>query len=318
MLACLKAILDTETRNGADTVVLLGDVFDTPSPRQRTLVALLELLSKYPQVTFHAIVGNHDAVGATDVKADTAQHSFEVYAWLARQKKAKIKIHTQPTVVQIGGLKYFMCPHPFIEDQPEGCHLSFGHFGWTGARTDTGYTNRSGHTPKGEWVLGDYHTPQQGDRYRYAGSLTQITFGEKQAKTYLRISDRGVVTEAKVPLTYLLDAKVKVTNDADYSALKKAQKAEPPTFYSVVFENYVPSTNWQAELPRVVRHDFDKTHVGTGDVSETKATLSLVFSDTKSLVTTGLRGFMEKRGCPPKEAKAGEALVKTLVKGMRV
>lgn len=314
-IALLKRILDAAKKDMIEHVVFLGDVFDTPSPLQRTLVALLDLLSAYPSITFHAIVGNHDAIGATDVKADTAQHSFEVYQWLAAQKKAKINVYTSPKVVNLCGKNYFFCPHPFIEDQPAKCIMSFGHFAWTGARTDSGYSTRTGHTPKGQWILGDFHTSQQGDRYRYAGSISQITFGEKDKKVYLHITDQGIVSERKSPLTYMLNKDIVVRSVKDYNGLYALQGST--MYFSIVFDGFVPPDDWQSQLPNVVKHTFENMR-REGAEPSTKASLSLVFGDSKTLVKTGLDPYMKKRGLSKAEVKAGNTLIDNIVKGMRL
>ena len=311
-LACVDKVLKAAARDKAENVVFLGDVFDTPDPRQSTLVSLLEVLDKYPKQHFHFILGNHDAIGSTDVDTESARYALEVFAWLARNAKAKLTVYTEPALAKLDGVTCWFCPHPHIADAPANAKLAFGHFGWAGAKRDNGSTNNGGSSPKGNWLLGDYHTPQVGKRFQYAGSLTQITFGESKDKSYIVITDAWSIITKPAPKTYIFE-KAEVSSKADYAALRATKVDSIPKFYSVDFsDGFVPPAEWQKELPNVIRHTFS----GVAAAGDTKASLmSLVTSsDTRKIVISGLKRYLANRGLTNKQVNEGLLLVKNIAK----
>ena len=59
-LQCLHDVSSYALDHGIKRLVLLGDIFETPHPEQRTVRAFLEVLNAYPRLEYHMIRGNHD------------------------------------------------------------------------------------------------------------------------------------------------------------------------------------------------------------------------------------------------------------------
>lgn len=267
----LRAILDAEP--DAKDVVLLGDLFDTPSPSQRLVTMFLDVFAAYRGKTFHVIGGNHD-VESTYVSA------LHLYKWLAASSRGRLRVYKRPAKRTLAdGFRYTFVPHPYRSsnrsqdamadrDHPEkwaGLGAWFGHFPINGAKRDNGSVERHGldlkqqlakvqhRTGAAFWVLGDFHGHQHGDSYVYAGSMTKTAFAEsEQVKGYLRVHGRDWEF---VPLTgdqvfYDLERQ-SVRSAKQLAALRDS--VHPRTYLSVTFsDGFVPHEGWQAEHPQIV------------------------------------------------------------------
>jgi DNA repair exonuclease SbcCD nuclease subunit len=276
----LRAVLAKEIALGATDCILLGDVFNVPEPSQALIVAVLSVVAEF-DLTFHVIAGNHDYLSV-----DT--HAFTLFDFLAKSSKGRLRVYLKPTLVKINGFTYFMCPHPFHDPVPSRAVLGFGHFPWTGAKRDTLSVETHGETPKGEWILGDFHGHQTGPRFTYAGSFTKLGFQEsEQTKGYLRL--RGAKYEfVPTPKKFLHYDMVQVAINKDTHF--KNIPDDPNVFVRVTFvSGYQPPPGWQAKHPNVVRHVF------VGKRSVTKSVLAdTVFHFDASLRDT-LKLHLEKK-----------------------
>ena len=245
-----KLVLSTVDRaitnsgdKGCTNVVLLGDVFDTPAVDESMLIALMNLMRKHSDKHFYIIVGNHD-------KANIKRHSLRILQWMGKKKMLNVTVYTKPAVVKIDGRKYFMCPHPYVVDAPKGVHYAFGHFGFSGAKSDTGYVLKKGHAPSGRWILGDYHTPQHGKGYGYAGSICQVKWYEDPHKGYVEIDDEAVFIPWKPDI---------VLGKTEINTAEDLEKLDKDTFWEVRIAAGVKlPVDWQRSYPRIIRHSMDK------------------------------------------------------------
>ena len=136
-------------------------------------------MSQYESLFFHVLVGNHDW-------ESTEHHALQIIRDYGATKKFNFKVYTKPEIIEVDGVKLFICPHPYIEDVPsKKIAWGLGHFGWNGAVGDNGYKVESKNSPRGRWIIGDFHPHQHGDRYVYPGTLTQVKFDETLPKGVL-------------------------------------------------------------------------------------------------------------------------------------
>lgn len=241
-LKTLKVTLREIVENGIGSVVFLGDIFDIPDPPQQLVVRLLKLLRTF-ELDYYIILGNHD-------KLSIEYHSCEFFEALANAKFLNARVISKPEIIKVEGLKAWFCPHPYTEDVPKGVTVGFGHFPWTGAKRDNGSVEQHGYNPKGNWVLGDFHGPQDGKRHTYAGSLTQLTFGEKADKRYLIVDGDGNIQSRKVDVQYVL-------NSAIVSSTEELDLLDTKVFWSVAWgKNYTPPADWSSKYPHILRHAF--------------------------------------------------------------
>lgn len=248
-LRALEKVLSLGRKSGARHAVMLGDLFDSSMPSQDSVLALLRVMAD-SDMTFHILLGNHD-------RPEIDEHSLKVHKWVLDSKLLKGKVYDTPEVVKLDGGSYWMCPHPYIEPAPSKVNLSFGHFAWHGAVADNGYRMKSGASPAGNWVLGDFHTPSSGKRYTYAGSLTQLTFGENPDKGYLEIDGSKVTFKPLSPAVagYVMK-NVSVHSDKELTKLKPRKLRDGTrVFYHATFEGgYQPKAGWQQDFPHIIRH----------------------------------------------------------------
>ena len=253
VIKTLSDTIDIGLKRGIDRVILCGDIYDGPFPRQSTQVKFLSCLAK-KDVQFDILLGNHDS-------SNTNEHSLETAKWVGKQRLSNIRVITKPTTVKTEeGDDLWLLPHPYVEDLPKKYLLGVGHFAVNGARSDNGFKVRSKHCPKGRWILGDFHEPQGGRvnscKYTYVGSLSQLGILEKPNKRVLLLED-GELSSLKVPLSYTLKrAEVHTLDDLPdvsdrtvYWQIKYASNFKFPAGW--LFEN----TNIIQTSPIMVRKD---------------------------------------------------------------
>lgn len=243
VISTLEKIIENLKRKGCKTIVLLGDVFDKPTVEDDMVIAFWAMLMKYPDIKFYALIGNHDM-------ANVNEHSLKLTQWLGEVGALNITTFDKPTVKKIDGERYFFCPHPHVTDAPANARYAFGHFGFNGATSDSGISLKTKNEPKGRWVLGDYHTPQRGKRYQYAGSVAQVKFHESPDKGYIELedSDRFV---SWTPDLLLGKATIETLDD-----LKSLDKN---TYWQVRFGAKVDlPRDWAEKYPNIVDFTADK------------------------------------------------------------
>lgn len=244
VLTTLAAQYTMAREQGHGDVVLLGDVFDNAYPEQTSVSKVIRFLHSQKAVKTHVIMGNHD-------HDDTDHHSLEWMRTLFRLRFLNGMVYTKPKVVELDDEeRYWFCPHPYAEDQPKGTRYAFGHFGYAGARGDNGYVIRSGNSPRGRWVLGDYHTKQRGKNWMYPGSLCQCNFHESSEKFVVDVGEKLRAIQVSPALRL---GRAKIESEADLKAL------DPAVFWSVnIVRGAKLEPTWALQYPQVVRHHTDK------------------------------------------------------------
>ena len=286
ILSTLNSVIDKEVSRGSGTIVFLGDIFDSAYPSQENVVLLIKSLQRHPDVKKYILMGNHDY---DDVK----HHSLRLINWLCKSGFINGKVFIKPTKVNIDDESYLFSPHPYIVDNPPKVRYCFGHFGFNGAKSDTGYTLKSKNNPKGRWILGDYHTAQRGKSYIYAGSLTQIKFYESPDKYIIRLDDRPEHIQIK-PQIVLGRTSIKSVDDLE--------ALDPKTYWSVNIsrEAKLPP-DWARKYPRIVHQHTEK--------SSSKRQQILMKKVASDDPLEGLDHYLINEGLTDKEVKRAMSFV---------
>lgn len=243
ILSTFNKIVDKEVNNGASAIVQLGDSFNDAYPEQQYIVAYIKSLKRHENVPKYIVMGNHEY-------ADVKNNGLRIIRSLFDRGFLNGKVFVKPEIVKIDGERYFFCPHPYVLDQPEKVRYSFGHFGYDGARGDNGYAIKTTDSPKGRWILGDYHTPQRGKNFIYAGSVTQTKWHESAEKCYIRLDDRPAHV-SHTPDIILGRANIATVEDLD--------KLDPNVYWSVSITRRAKlPPDWATKYPYVVRHHTEK------------------------------------------------------------
>lgn len=243
VLSTIERIIENLQRKGCKVIVFLGDIFDKPTAEDNMMIAFWSMLMKYKDIKFYALIGNHDM-------ANVNEHSLKLTQWLGEIGAINITTFDKPTIKKIDGDKYLFCPHPHIIDAPSSVRYAFGHFGFNGAVSDTGISLKTKHEPKGRWVLGDYHTPQRGKRYHYAGSVAQVKFYESPEKGYIELDEKDRFVSWKPDI---LLGKAVINNNEDLESL------DSNTYWQVRFGSKVDlPRDWAEKYPNIVDFTADK------------------------------------------------------------
>lgn len=243
VISTVDKVIENLKRKGCKTCVFLGDIFDKPTADDDMMIAFWAMLMKHKDMTFYSIIGNHDM-------ANINQHSLKLTKWLGDIGALNITTFDKPTVKRIDGDKYLFCPHPHIIDAPRNVRYAFGHFGFNGATSDSGIHLKTKHEPNGRWVLGDYHTPQRGKTYHYAGSIVQVKFFESPEKGYIEIDDKDRFVSWKPDI---LLGKAVVNNLEELKAL------DSNTYWQAKFGASLDlPPDWAQKYPHIVEFTADK------------------------------------------------------------
>lgn len=279
-LKAVERVLKYARKEGISTVVIAGDLFDTPYPQQMTVTLLSELLLKYKDIAVIIIPGNHDHVS-------NDEHSLETLSWIARLKVLSLQVVMTPRIMTISGIKVWVCPHPYVEEAPEKVDYCIGHFAWAGAKMDNGYTSTSTNRPKGNWLLGDFHTYQKGDGFAYSGSLTQLSRREVGPKGFLAV-EKTRFRFMPIKKDYHIDM-LNLASHEDLAKLETTRDGSPVYWwvYQVDPEVTLPK-NWQMKYP----HILDFTAMPKDKRANDNNVDVLQFSDNP---TEGLREWAASR-----------------------
>lgn len=288
-LKTLQGIVDTARSKGLDRMVLAGDVFDSATPANRYIIAFLNFLYKNNDMFFDILMGNHDW--------DSIERSaLDIPHFLGNLDGTNYKVHKEPSVEEIAGVRVFMCPHPHLIDMPKDVDWAIGHFAWNGAVADNGRLIKSDKQPKGRWLLGDFHTPQEGKRFVYAGSVTQISQMESTEKSWLLV-DESMYRRITHKLAYKFKV-AKASNDDDLIEVSNDRKTY---WFLQTLDGYVLPDKFVENNPHVIsiRHARSKKQ----DI-RAAVLLANVGSNTINRPTAALSTFLEKRGDLDKKTRS--------------
>lgn len=226
LILTLRATIKAARLKGCSNFMLLGDVFDTSIPSDEGMVLLLRALADFKDCNFYLLLGNHDYS-----KKET--HSLVIPKVIAKlYSQSNFEVIDKPKYFNFEGTKVYASPHPYVKPADKKVHFNIGHFAVNGAKSDNGFAIRTKNSPKGKWILGDFHTPQNikgAGYYTYVGSLTQLSFSEKANKRVV-IVDKRDVSSISVDLLYKL-GDIHIKNEEDFD--KKIDNNES-TFYRAI------------------------------------------------------------------------------------
>ena len=183
----LKQIWKYARENGIENVILLGDVFDNPWPKDDAKKAFLTSLD--PKLKYHIILGNHDV-------ADKFNNSMQLCKYFIEDLGLmnNVKFYFEPTEVKIEGVLFNMLPWPNTKPISPAPAICIGHFETKGSISDNGRIFKEGAELDEDytWILGHLHR-RQGKCY--PGSILQHRFGEPVNKYFfdVKVKDDNTV-----------------------------------------------------------------------------------------------------------------------------
>lgn len=236
----LKNIFDYAVKNDIGHVFLMGDIFDNPNPPDWLKIQLRKLLFRYRgKIKFYVVIGNHDW-------ESVEKHALQIMHDLGETNLFNFKVFTKPEVIKIEGVRLFVCSHPHVLDVPsKKIDWCLGHFAWNNAKADNGFEVKSGLAPRGRWILGDFHTHQHGNRYVYAGSVSQISSNESLPKGVL-LFDKDDWEFKPFEPTYKLGT-VEVENE------KQLRQLDKDTLWSIKTVNgFTIPADYKQDNPNII------------------------------------------------------------------
>lgn len=286
VLSTYSKIVDREVENGCSAIVQLGDAFNSPYPDQHYTTAFMRTLRRHRSVPTYILMGNHDY-------ADVKTNSLKAISWLCKIGFIKGKVFKKPKIVTIDDERYFFCPHPFVIDQPKNVRYSFGHFGYDGAKGDNGFSLKSNNSPRGRWILGDYHTPQKGKNYIYAGALCQVKWHESPEKAYIRLDETPKLISVTPDI---------ILGKAHIDTEEKLESLDRSIYWSVNITRKVKlPPDWATRYPHIIRHHTEKAAS-----KRAKILMEQVASDDP---LSGIDDYLRNEGLSDKEVKRCKALL---------
>lgn len=206
----LKQIWEYAKDNAIEHIVLVGDIFDNPFPKDETKKAFLKCLDK--KLQYHIILGNHDF-------ANTYENSLNLCKYFVQDLglMENVKFYLKPEVVEINNVKLNFLPFPYKTPTCPPPAICFGHFETKGSISDSGRVFKDGAIldENYTWILGHLHR-QQG--LIYPGSICQHKFGEPVNKYFFDVkvnSDDSVeINKVSINTPYkLLDVVINSLED---------------------------------------------------------------------------------------------------------
>jgi len=76
LISIFSDILDYAKQNNITTVLLGGDMFDSPYPSNETMASVTALIQKHSDINFYAVCGNHDPLYKTAFYKSVPQNFF--------------------------------------------------------------------------------------------------------------------------------------------------------------------------------------------------------------------------------------------------
>jgi DNA repair exonuclease SbcCD nuclease subunit len=241
----LKATRDI----GAQHVVVLGDIFETPFPTQDEQMLALKTFSA-PDLRFLIYPGNHDI-------HDAEQNSLKLFRALPEiGALTNVTFIVQPNVVKFAGMQIGVMPFG-CKKVPPGADLYVIHGNIVGAKRDNNTPVKVGEglDPSafgGKLVIsGHIHTPQKFGSIVYAGTGAQLSFGEDENKRICWLDDGRLFSRPFDPPWKL--------RTVDWSSKQPPKCDEPDVFYKLRVANERPPNTWLARHPQVLDIDVGKS-----------------------------------------------------------
>lgn len=208
----LKQIWEYAKDSNITEVVLLGDIFDTPFPKDDAKKTFLSSLDR--DINYHIILGNHDFATVNSNSLNLCHYFIEELGLMNN-----VKFYFQPTTVNINNVQLNFLPYPYKKPTVNAPAICFGHFETKGSLSDSGRVFKDGEVvdDKYTWILGHLHR-RQGDTF--PGSILQHRFGEPANKYFFHCKvqddDSVIIDPIRIETPYkLLDIIVQKLEDLD-------------------------------------------------------------------------------------------------------
>jgi len=208
----LQQIWQYAKDNAVEQIILLGDIFDNPYPKDETKKAFLKSLDK--KLQYHIILGNHDYANVNENSLNLCKYFIEDLGLMDN-----VRFYLSPTEVILNGVKLNFLPYPFKKATSEAPAICFGHFETKGSISDSGRIFKDGIELDNRytWFLGHLHRQQTNI---YPGSILQHRFGEPTNKYFfhVKVDEDEKITVEKITINTpykLLDLVVNKLEDID-------------------------------------------------------------------------------------------------------
>lgn len=221
-----RQITNYATTNGIKTIIGLGDLFDTPNPKDTTQIEILKCFNA--KLDYHLIMGNHEYYFQQESSTLQKQNAYQLINFFGSELGAlpNVRIYTSPSYVKIDDIPFKFLPFPHTKYKPEKDGIRIGHFSISGYCMDNGREIKEGEKISNtkNLILGHLHTKQMPI---YPGSILQANFGEEPNKGFLhctaQLKNKELTLKTKwIPLVLPLELlNIVVEKPEDISELDK-------------------------------------------------------------------------------------------------
>ena len=271
-----------------DKVVLLGDVFDRPSPGIGIAQSLIDYFMDYKQLQFAWICGNHDKITSEPAMIDFIDFTSRLGGGLTN-----LSVILKPETLSEFPYAGFL-PYPHKNPLPE-TFISFAHVERPGAK----WPNGDLCTATGDWVedhyfiIGHLHDAQDIENTIYTGSPFQLSWGESTNQRHwgeTGFNDNGDFFYIRHPIrpNWML-----INLDVNYEEDLKAIKPDPYFYKLRIHPDLVLPTNFLANNPNCFRTQLklqDMNKAGERTREQLEAQLELI------KMSTGLPEYLTNLG----------------------
>ncbi|MEL6317495.1 MAG: DNA repair exonuclease [Pseudomonadota bacterium] len=205
----IESLAELAREQGAEQVLVAGDVFDTETPSNATLLAALEAVGRAPGLTWRLLPGNHDPLATT---------GGGLWERVAREAPPNLRLHLEPRPEEIAP-DLWLLPAPWPNKAPGrdltawmesaatpagALRIGLAHgptkrFGAAEAAGALSPPDRADSAGLAYLALGDWHGVQQaGPRAWYAGTPEPDRFPRNRPGCALVVAPRGPDAEPDV------------------------------------------------------------------------------------------------------------------------
>lgn len=312
-LSAVRKILQYARSRGIKYVIQLGDVFHIATPTQTAVVALLSILSEFPDVHIFFIPGNHDY-------QTIGQHSQQIIAHIGNTiKGSNITVFDKPAVIKLGGVPIYFCPWPY-HGAPTTPHLCIGHFDINGLRYANGTTviHKIARESLGRhnlWVMGHNHTPQFNGNIFNPGTPYQVYSNEHHHKKVLELMvdyQNGALRHKPIWHNFVPPY---ILRPIEYNKEEDLQQIVniPNTFWLITVGPQAPplSSKWLVEHPNIISRP-----------ARTKSKIQTQSLTTKQIMPGFsplfmLDNFLKDRGLSAAKIAEGYAIISNILQNLR-
>lgn len=299
--------------NSIDTVIIPGDISDTPNMDEKALLAFVNLIYEYDSsINIIYIAGNHDFADARKTSLDL------LYSLVKRKAFKNLEIYLKPKQLVKHGVVCNFLPYPCNESLPSNKPaLNFAHIERAGALMDNGRPSRlrSDHDfkcPEEDFTIsGHLHTYQylKDSRTLFPGSTTQVKFDDTPVKGFCHCKARYKNGELKVAHTFVNSKpnftlkRFVVETDSDWLKIENDKYA----IYEVrLAEGVIVPANIRTKCPNIYSILGEKLKKSHEEIANSVTTVGNI---KKFTPTTGLTKFLKAEGLKKPDRLLAKALV---------